>query len=73
LLAVGVINKISWVKFQLAWSILGTVGVVWLVYAELFLIASICLLCTLAHSIGIAVLVLTLAVWRGGRSQELIS
>lgn len=73
LLAIGVINKTSWVKFQLAWSVLGTVGVVWLVYVELFLIASVCLLCTLTHSIGIAVLILTLAVWRGGRSQELIS
>jgi uncharacterized membrane protein len=73
LLAVGVVNKTSWIKFLLAWSVLGMVGVAWLVYVELFLIASVCLLCTLTHSIGIAILILTLAIWRGGHSQELIS
>ena len=71
LLAIRVISKKSWLKFQLTWSILGTAGVIGLVYTELFLIGSVCALCTLAHSIGIVILVLTLATWRGRRPQEL--
>ena len=71
MLAVRVAIKKRWVEFQLAWSVLGTAGVIGLVYIELFLIGSVCALCTLAHSIGIAILILTLAIWRGRRSQQL--
>ena len=70
-LAVRVVSKKNWLKFQLAWSILGTAGVIWLVYVELFLIGSVCALSTLAHSIGIAILILTLAAWRGTRPLQL--
>ncbi len=37
----------------LGWSILGLLGVVYLVYLEVFLINSICILCTVAHILGI--------------------
>jgi uncharacterized membrane protein len=69
--AVQVVSKESWFKFQLGWSVLGTVGVLGLVYVELFLIGFVCALCTLAHSVGIAILILTLTMWRGGRPQQL--
>jgi uncharacterized membrane protein len=65
LLAVRAISAENWLKFQFAWSILGAAGVVGLAYIELFLIGSVCWLCTLAHSIGTAILILSLAVWRG--------
>lgn len=39
----------------LGWSILGILGVVYLVYVEFFLINSICILCTVAHVFGILV------------------
>ena len=42
-----------------AWSLLGAVGVVGFVYTEVFLIGSVCPLCTVAHIAGIAVLVLS--------------
>jgi uncharacterized membrane protein len=70
-LAVRVVSKKNWLKFLLAWSVLGTAGVIWLVYVELFLIGPVCALCTLAHSFGIAILILTLAAWRGTRSLQL--
>jgi uncharacterized membrane protein len=73
LLAMRVVNETSWVKLQLAWSILGVAGIIWLVYVELFLIGAVCLLCTLTHSVGIAILVLSLGVWRGTRHRELVS
>ena len=41
------------------WSILGLLSVFWLVYAELFLIGSICILCTLAHVLIIIILFLS--------------
>ena len=44
----------------LAWSLLGAVGVAGFVYTELFLIGSICPLCTVAHLMGIAVLALSI-------------
>jgi uncharacterized membrane protein len=72
-LAVRIVGKKDWLKFELAWSVLGTAGVIWLVYIELFLIGSVCALCTLAHSIGIAILILTLAAWRRARPLQLRS
>jgi uncharacterized membrane protein len=71
MVAVRVVSKKSWFKFHLAWSVLGTAGVLGLVYVELFLIGSVCALWTLAHSIGIAILILTLAMWRGRYPQQL--
>jgi uncharacterized membrane protein len=71
LLAIRVTNATSWVRFQLAWSILGAAGVPWLVYVELFLVGAVCLLCTVTHFIGIAILALSLGVWRGTPRREL--
>jgi uncharacterized membrane protein len=71
MVAVRVVSKKSWFEFQLAWSVLGTAGFIGLVYVELFLIGSVCALCTLAHYIGLTILTLTLAMWRGGRPQQL--
>jgi hypothetical protein len=71
MVAVRVVSKKSWFEFQLAWSVLGTAGVLGLLYVELFLRGSVCALCTLVHSIGIAILTLTLAMWSGGRPQQL--
>lgn len=39
----------------LGWSILGILGVIYLVYVEIFLVHSICILCTLAHIFGILI------------------
>jgi uncharacterized membrane protein len=50
-------------KFLLVWSLLGFVGVIGLVYIELFLIGAICPLCTFAHVLGILVLALTAIMW----------
>jgi uncharacterized membrane protein len=43
-----------------AWSILGAVGVAGFIYTEVFLLASICVLCTIAHVAGLAILALSL-------------
>ncbi len=45
--------------YLFAWSIVGLLTVFWLVYAELFLIGAICLLCTIVHIIVIIILVLS--------------
>jgi uncharacterized membrane protein len=41
------------------WSLMGLGFISWLVYAELFLIFSICLACTIAHVLLIAILVIS--------------
>ena len=46
------------------WSILGLFSVFWLVYAELFLIGSICTLCTLAHILIITILFLSYKIFK---------
>jgi uncharacterized membrane protein len=43
------------------WSILGAVGVAGFVYTEIFLLGSICVLCTIAHLAGLAILALSIA------------
>jgi uncharacterized membrane protein len=42
-----------------AWSLLGAVGVAGFIYTELFLIGSVCPLCTVAHIAGVAILFLS--------------
>ncbi|MEM2004270.1 MAG: vitamin K epoxide reductase family protein [Nitrososphaerota archaeon] len=37
------------------WSVLGILGVACLVYVEVFLVNSICILCTVAHAFGILI------------------
>ena len=46
------------------WSMLGAAGVAGFVYTEIFLLGSICLLCTIAHLAGLAILVLSIATVR---------
>jgi len=43
------------------WSLLGAAGVAGFVYAEVFLVGSICPLCTVAHLAGLAILALSIA------------
>jgi uncharacterized membrane protein len=43
----------------LVWSLLGTAGIAAFVYTEIFLLGSICLLCTIAHVMGLTILALS--------------
>jgi uncharacterized membrane protein len=47
-----------------AWSLLGAVGVAGFVYTEIFLLGSICPLCTIAHLAGLAILAFSIASMR---------
>ena len=51
------------------WSVLGAVGVAGFVYTEIFLLGSICLLCTIAHVMGLAILALSVAYIRAPSRQ----
>jgi uncharacterized membrane protein len=53
----------------LVWSVLGAVGVAGFVYTEIFLLGSICLLCTIAHVMGLAILALSVAYIRAPSRQ----
>lgn len=46
------------------WSVLGAAGVAGFVYTEIFLLRSICPLCTVAHIAGLAILGLSIASMR---------
>src|SRR3989338_4364408 len=50
--------------YLFAWSIIGLLTVIWLVYAELFLIGAICLVCTLVHILVIIILYLSYKVFK---------
>ena len=52
------------IRAVVVWSLLGAVGVAGFVYTEVFLLGSICPLCTIAHIAGLAVLVLSIASMR---------
>jgi uncharacterized membrane protein len=64
IIAFGLIALTRWswrfIRGVMAWSLLGAVGVAGFVYTELFLIGSICSLCTIAHLAGIVILVLSI-------------
>jgi uncharacterized membrane protein len=47
-----------------AWSLLGAVGVAGFVYTEIFLLGSICPLCTTAHIAGLGILAFSVASMR---------
>jgi uncharacterized membrane protein len=47
------------VRIVFTWSMLGATGVVAFVYTEIFLLGSICPLCTVAHISGLAILALS--------------
>ncbi len=52
------------VRGVMVWSILGAAGVTGFVYTEVFLIGSICPLCSIAHIAGIAILLLSIPAVR---------
>ena len=52
---------------MVAWSVLGGVGVTGFVYTEIFLLESICQLCTIAHIAGLVILALSIVVLRNQR------
>jgi uncharacterized membrane protein len=51
-------------RLLLSWSIVGLLGIFPLVYAEVYLIGALCVLCTLAHILGIIIFVLSIIYWR---------
>jgi uncharacterized membrane protein len=68
ILALGLI-LVAWrnarfIYAVVVWSVLGAVGVAGFVYTEVFLLGSICLLCTIAHVMGLAILALSVAYIR---------
>jgi len=58
-------------KLLVAWSAAGVAGVAVLVYVELFLINAVCLLCTAAHVLILAVL--GLSVYELRRQQQTLT
>lgn len=68
IVALGLIVLTRWdwrfIRGVVGWSLLGAVGVAGFVYTEVFLIRSICPLCTIAHVAGILTLLLSIAAAR---------
>jgi uncharacterized membrane protein len=68
LIALGLIlitsRNVQVMRGVVAWSLLGAVGVAGSVYTEIFLLGSICPLCTIAHIAGLAILALSVAYIR---------
>lgn len=67
-IALGLI-LIAWrnvrlIRAVVVWSLLGAVGIAGFVYTEIFLLGSICPLCTIAHVAGLAILALSVASMR---------
>jgi uncharacterized membrane protein len=52
---------------MVAWSVLGAVGVAGFVYTEIFLLGSICQLCTITHIAGLVILALSIVALRDHR------
>ena len=51
-------------RVLLAWSVLGLVTVLYLVFVEIVRIGAICLWCTAAHVLVVAVLLIAVTMWQ---------
>ncbi len=61
----------SWMRPTLVlWSLLGLLFVLYLVFAEIVLIRSICLWCTGVHILTLATLLLALSLWQQGSLEH---
>ena len=62
------ISAVLWVRgfgrVLLAWSALGLVTVLYLVFVEIVCIGAICLWCTAAHVLVVAVLLIAVTMWQ---------
>ena len=62
------VSAVLWLRgfgrVQLAWSVLGLVTVLYLVFVEIVRIGAICLWCTAAHVLVVAVLLIGLTMWQ---------
>ena len=55
-------------RVQLAWSALGLLAVLYLVFLEIVRIGAICLWCTAAHLLVVALFLIALYTWQRDRS-----
>ncbi len=62
-LAATIARNLNLLRYLLAWTGVGFVGIIVLVSVEVFLIGQLCLLCSLAHLLGVGMLGLTLKLW----------
>ena len=51
-------------KYLLGWSLVGLLSVFALVYTEIFLVGAICPFCSTVHILVIAILILTVYLWK---------
>ena len=62
------VSAVLWLRgfgrVLLAWSVLGLVTVLYLVFVEIVRIGAICLWCTAAHVLVVAVLLIALTMWQ---------
>src|SRR5256885_16481869 len=62
------VSAVLWLRgfgrVLLAWSVLGLVTVLYLVFVEIVRIGAICLWCTAAHVLVVAVLLIALTLWQ---------
>ncbi len=54
----------EFIRVVVAWSLLGAAGVAAFVYTEIFLLGTVCPLCTIAHVSGLAILALSVLALR---------
>ena len=57
-------------RLLLSWSIVGLLAIFPLVYTEIYLVGALCLLCTLAHVLGIIIFVLSIVYWRTAQASK---
>src|SRR5438477_11590024 len=62
------VSAVLWLRgfgrVQLAWSVLGLLTVLYLVFVEIVRVGAICLWCTAAHVLVVAVRLIAVTMWR---------
>jgi uncharacterized membrane protein len=58
------------VRLQVAWSTLGLLTVLFLVFVEIVILGAICLWCTAAHVFVLVTFLLAITMWRSAAAEE---
>lgn len=61
-LAIALLARVPWLRAQVVWSSIGMVAVLYLVFVEIVPLGAICVWCTAAHVLVLAIFIVSLTL-----------
>lgn len=61
-LSIAILAGRPWLRAQVVWSSIGVVAIVYLIFVEIVLLGAICIWCTAAHVLVLAIFIVSLTI-----------